>query len=200
VAVDFSTRTATAGLGLTAPLPLSFLTAAGAVLSVVDGTSLNDPSVATGKAATSTYIAGATAGHQAAASVANPVDPNVIVVTGSDQLIDPGAGGYSIRFMAGVTADTLVLHAGGVDQVSGFDPGTDVLDLHSLFSSANVNVNGNFAALRDYVTIVDQGSDAIVMLDPAGHGGGDAIAALRGLGGTITGLDSLVSQNAVRFA
>ena len=50
----------------------------------------------------------------------------------------------------GASADTLVLHHGGVDQVSGFDATTDVLDLRALFREASVSPDAattNVAAL-----------------------------------------------------
>ena len=89
VATDFTTRTIAAGLGQTSPLPMSFIAAAGNVLRGVDGIALNDPSVTLGMAATTTFISLTAPGHQMATG---PADPNVIVVTGSDQLIDPGVG------------------------------------------------------------------------------------------------------------
>jgi hypothetical protein len=56
-----------------------------------------------------------------AATSASPSD--TITVTGSGQLIDPGASNKSIAFIAGASNDTLVLYAGGVDQISGFGNG-----------------------------------------------------------------------------
>src|ERR1019366_3169736 len=147
-ALDFTTRTSAAVLGETSPLPASFITAADTVLKGVDGTSLNDASVTGGINATTTYISGATAGHQTAAispaaglasSTTGSVESNVITITEPGQLVDPGAGSHTIQFLAGANADTLVLHSGGVDQVSGFDPGTDVLDLRSLLAEADIN-------------------------------------------------------------
>ncbi len=70
------------------------------------------------------------------------------------------AGSYTIEFLAGTSADTLVLHPGGVDQISGFDTGTDVLDLRSLLTGTGFNLTGNVAALGNYLAIVDQGANA----------------------------------------
>jgi hypothetical protein len=83
--------------------------------------------------------------------------------------------------------------------VSGFDPGTDVLDLGPLLSAANVTLSGNLAALSNYLTIADQGADAVVRFDPTGQGGGNAVAILQGLGSTVTTLDTLVAQGAIRI-
>jgi plastocyanin len=182
VAVDFTTKTGAAGLGETASLPSSFLAAAHTVLSGVDGTTLNDASVTAGMNATTTYISG------------------LVTITQSNLNIDPGAGNYTIQFLSGTSADTLVLHTGGVDQVYGFDPSTDVLDLRSLLSGAGVNLNGSMAALSGYLTIADQGTDALVSFDPTGHGGGSTIAVLHGFGSTITGLNTLIADGAVRIA
>ena len=208
-ALDFTTRTSAAVLGETSPLPASFITAADTVLKGVDGTSLNDASVTGGINATTTYISGATAGHQTAAvsppaglasSTTGSVESNVITITEPGQLVDPGAGSHTIQFLAGANADTLVLHSGGVDQVSGFDPGTDVLDLRSLLAEADINLNGDVAALGNYLTIGDQGADALVRFDPNGQGGGTTVVVLRGSGDVVTGLEPLVAQGAIRIA
>jgi hypothetical protein len=86
-----------------------------------------------------------------------------------------------------------------VDQVYGFNPGTDVLDFSSLLSAANIDLNGNLAALGSYVTIADQSTNALVNFDPTGQGGGSPVAMLQGLGNTVTGLDTLLAQGAVRI-
>jgi hypothetical protein len=130
----------------------------------------------------------------------NGADPDVIAITGSNLLTDPGPGGYTIQFLPGASDDTLMLHTGGVDQVSGFSPSTDVLDFSSVLSAASINLNGNVAALGNYVTIVDQGANALVNFDPTGHGGGGTIAVLQGLGSTVTGLGTLIADNAIRIA
>jgi phospholipase/lecithinase/hemolysin len=196
VALDFTTRSAAANLGETSPLASTFLTAARGVLSGVDGVSLNDASVTAGMAAMTAYIASAATGHQT--EVAS-VDPTVITISGMAQAIDPGAGSHTIQFLAGSGGDTLVLHAGGADQVSGFDPATDVLDLRSLLSEANVSMNGGINWLGNYLTITDQGTNALLSFDPTGHGGGSTIAVLLGLGSTVTGLNTLVADGAIRI-
>ena len=86
------------------------------------------------------------------------------------------------------------MHAGGVDQVSGFDPSSDVLDLRSLLSEANVNLNGSITGLSNYLTVTDQGPNALLSFDPTGHGGGSTIAVLLGLGSTVTGLNTLIAD------
>src|SRR4051812_31585605 len=96
---------------------------------------------------TSAYISSGVIGHQTAA---DSVGPTVISVTGSGQTIDPGVGSFTIQFLPRTSDDSLVLHTGGVDQLFGFDPSTDVLDLRSLLSEENVNLNGNIAALGPY--------------------------------------------------
>ena len=103
--------------------------------------------VAPGQTVTTTFtikdtdIARGTATDSTTTVVATAVGPTVITVAGSGQLVDPGIGNHTIQFLAGTSGDTLVLHESGVDQVSGFDPGTDVLDLRSLLTEANVNLN-----------------------------------------------------------
>jgi hypothetical protein len=127
-------------------------------------------------------------------------DPNVITVSGSEQLVDPGLGGHAIQFLAPASGDTLVLHAGGVDQVANFDPTTDDLGLRDLLAGTGFNLNGGVAGLGNWVTVVDQGGNALVRFDRAGQGGGDVLAVLLGLGGTVTSLNSLVATGAARVA
>jgi hypothetical protein len=202
VATDFTTRTTGAGLGETATLPTSFVTAAGGVLKGVDGAALNDASVTAGMAATSAFLASPSASKTStvAASSVTSGDPTVITVSGSDQLIDPGAGGHTIQFLPGTSGDALVLRADSMDQVSGFSPGTDVLDVGALLATANVNLNGDLAGLANYLTVVDQGADAVLNFDPSGHGGGSAIAVLQGLGSSVTSVASLIDHGAIRNA
>jgi hypothetical protein len=193
VAMDFTSRTAAS------PLSSSLLAAAKDVLTGVDGTSLNDASVAAGENATTAFVNGSTTdGVIVETTVAAP-DTSVITVTEQNQLVDPGVGNHTIRFLGGSGADALVLHAGGVDQVSGFDPGTDVLDFSSLLGAAGINLNGDVMSLGNYVTVTDQGGDALVSFDPTGHGGGSTIAVLQGAGGIITSLDTLATKGAIRI-
>jgi hypothetical protein len=139
-----------------------------------------------------------TASSAGAALPATVGDPLTIAVSGS--VIDPGMGSFAIQFLPGTSDDTLVLHINGVDVVSGFNPGSDVLDLRSLLSEANVNLNDNIARLSNYLTVTDQGSNALVNFDPTGHAAGGTVAVLQGLGSTGTNLDSLIAQGAIRIA
>ena len=196
VALDFTTRTGLAGMGEAAPLSSAFLTAARSVLSGVDSTSLNDASVTAGMSATTAFIGGSTTSQ--ANALASSDAP--ITISTSNSVIDPGVGNHTIQFLTGTGGDTLVLHAGGLDQVSGFDPSTDVLDLRSLLTEANIDLNGNIAALGNYLTIADQGADALVRFAPNGQSGGTTVAVLRGSGSVVTSLDSLISQGAIRIS
>ena len=104
-----------------------------------------------------------------------------ILISESGIAIDPGPENQVIQFLSGTDADTVVLHAGGVDSLSGFNPGTDILDLRTLFSESNVALNGDFPALSNYLTVSDQGSDARLSFDPTGHSGGSVVAVLQGV-------------------
>jgi plastocyanin len=196
VAYDFTTRTAAAGIGATSPLPVSFITAAETVMNGVDGASLNDASVTAAINATATYLAASTQGV-GGIGTGSPgfIDPNVITVTGQDQLIDPGPGNHTIRFLPNASGDTIVPHADGVDQVSGFDPGTDFLDLRSLLVAANINPNT--AVLGDYLTVTQQATDALIQFDPTGLGRGAPVAVLWGLGDTVTELSALIADKTI---
>jgi hypothetical protein len=196
VALDFTTRTSSAGLGNTAPLPSSFVTAAHTVLGGVDGMWLDDASTTSGISATTAYISTSTTGHATTGSLAT----DTITITGSDQLIDPGASSHTIQFIAGASADAIVLHTTGADQIGGFDPSTDVLDFRSLLNETNIDLDGDITALGKYLTITDQGSDAVLGFDSTGHGSGTTVAVLQGLGSTVTGLDTLIAHGAIRIA
>ncbi len=129
-----------------------------------------------------------------------PGNSDIVTLTASDVLTDPGTGNYTVQFLPGTSDDTLMLHTGGLDQVSGFDPSTDVLDFSSVLSEAGVNLNGSLEALGNYVTIADQGANALVNFDPTGHNGGGTVAVLQGLGSTVTSLQTLLTDNAIRIA
>jgi uncharacterized repeat protein (TIGR03803 family) len=199
VALDFTTRTAAANLGETNPLATTFVTAARGVLSGVDGTSLNDASVTAGENATTNYIANPTNGQSAtlgmSAETATP-----LTISASNSVVGPWMGNAATQFLTGATGDTLVPHTGGMDQVSGFDPTTDVLNVSSLMSEANVNLNDDVAALSHYLSVTDQGANAWVNFDPAGQGGGGTVAVLQGPGSVLTGLGQLLGQGTIRIA
>ena len=205
VALDFTTRTNAAGLTGMGSSSTSLLAAAHSVLSGVDGTSLNDASVTAGENATAAFISGAkSANGGALALTADTPAPgaanDLITISASNSVVDPGLGNYAIQFLAGSSSDTLVPHSGGVYLVSGFDPSTDVLDLRSLLSEANVNPGGGVASLNNYLTVTDQGSNALIGFDPTGHGGGNSFIVLQGPGAVVTNLDTLVAEGAIRIA
>jgi len=204
VALDFTTRTKESGLGLggTAPLPPAFVAAARTVLAGVDGRALNDASTTACMNATTAFsLTAAPAGSRVIShAVASDLSDDPVTISISDKSIDPGLGDHMIRFIASVSGDTLVLHANGLDQVYGFDPSTDVLDLRSLLREANVDLDGNTALLGNFLTVADQGADALLRFDPTEQGGGSAVAVLSGLGGIVTGLDALATLGAIKIS
>ena len=111
-------------------------------------------------------------------------------------MVDPGAGSHTIQFLAGNSDDTLV-HAGGTDQVLGFAVGSDIIDVGSLLSEANVNLNGDNAP-ANFLTVVDQGADVLLNFDPTGKAGGSTVAVLRGLAGGVTSLSTLIAHGAIQ--
>ena len=196
VATDFTSRTGANGLGVSGTLSSAYLNAARGVMSGVDGTALNDASVTAGINATTAFIASATTTHSAVLAASS--ETASITIATPNVVVDPGAGDHTIQFIAGSGGDTLVLHADSVDQVSGFNPGTDVLDLRSLLSEANVDLNGNIAALANFLTIADQGADALLQFTANTQSAATTVAVLRGAGGVITSLDTLITQGAIR--
>jgi V8-like Glu-specific endopeptidase len=118
-------------------------------------------------------------------------DSGAIVITGSGQFIDPGAGNHTIQFAAGATNDTLVLHLGGSNQVLGFDAG-DLLNLSALLSEAHVSV-ADVSLLAGYISVADVNGAAAISFDPTGHGGGGQVASLANDGGLMTQIQTLKS-------
>ena len=193
VALDFTTRTSAAGLNGTGSASAAFLTAAHNVLSGVDSTSLNDASVTAGEAATTTFITSGKTGSALAAAADGP-----IVISASNSVIDPGTGGSSIQFIAGAGHDTVVLHQGATDLISGFDPAAgDALDVRGLFAASGLNAADVMPNLGAYLTVAGQGADAALLFDPTGHGGGNVVAVLTGLGGAVPNTATLTGRGAV---
>jgi hypothetical protein len=200
VALDFTTATNAAGLDGTGPASAAFLAAASAVMSGVDGTSLNDTSVTAGENATTAYIAAAekTSSQTLASGDEPSMLANPIVVSAANIVVDPGAGDHAIQFIGGSGADTIVLHSNATDQIAGFNLAAgDVLDLSSLLAETQVNARDVLSNMNAYVTIVDQGANAALLFDPSGHGGGTAVAMLLNLGATVTNLGVLTSHDAI---
>jgi hypothetical protein len=136
-------------------------------------------------------ITQATGGAVLSAAVVAP-SSDVITITGSGQLIDPGTGSHAIQFISGAANDTLVLHLGGSDQITGFDPAAgDVLDLKSLLSEAGVSLGSDLSQLANYVSVADVNGSAEVLFDPTGHGGGSQVALLANDGGLVAQLQTL---------
>jgi autotransporter passenger strand-loop-strand repeat protein/T5SS/PEP-CTERM-associated repeat protein len=129
------------------------------------------------------------AGGEAVSAAASP---DVITISGSGQLIDPGKGSHTIQFASGAADDTLVLHLGGSDQITGFDPAAgDVLNLTSLLSEAGVSLGSDLSHLANYVSVADVNGSAEVLFDPSGHGGGSQVALLENGAGLVTLLQTL---------
>jgi hypothetical protein len=203
VALDFTTRTNAAGLDGTGSSSASFLTVAREVLDGVDGTSLNDSSVTAAETLTTAYVSAAGTAASSALTASSDADwvgsPNPPVnVSTSNIVVDPGAGDNTIQFIAGAGGDTVMLHSGGTDQIGGFNlAGGDALNLSDLFAEAHLNVQDVLPNLNSYLTVVDQGTNASVLFDPLGHGGGTTVAVLQNLGSAVTALTDLTRHNAV---
>ena len=124
-----------------------------------------------------------------------------ITISASNSVIDPGVGSYKMQFLSGIRNDTVVLHAGGSDEISGFNIGAgDVLDLRTLIGEMHLNLATVAAKIGSYVTVFDQGANAQLLFDPSGNHGGSVVAMLDGLGSTITKLADLTNHGALKFA
>jgi hypothetical protein len=139
------------------------------------------------------------AGKTTASGTSSPND--TITISASNSVIDPGAGNYKMQFLPGTSGDTVVLHVGGSDEISGFNMGAgDVLDLRTLIAETHLDLTTVAANIGSYVTVSDQGTNADLLFDPSGHGRGSMVAILDNLGGAITNLADMTSHGALKFS
>ncbi len=127
---------------------------------------------------------------------------DTIQISGSNMVVDAGAGTNSI-FILGGSSDSVVLHADGTDVISGFSlANNDTLDLRALFSEANLSLAGDMARLGSYVHVSNTNGTASVAFDPTSTWAtpGSTIAVLENVGNTVTSLADLVAGGAVRIA
>ena len=124
-----------------------------------------------------------------------------VSISASNSQIDPGAGSYRMQFLANSGNDTIMLHGGGSDAISGFNMAAgDSLDLRSLIAESHLDLTNVSANLEAYVTVSDQGANAALFFDPSGHGGGSVVAILDNLGSAITNLAGVTSHGGLAFS
>jgi hypothetical protein len=124
-----------------------------------------------------------------------------IAVSGSGFTVELGAGYGQLQFLSGAIDETVVLQAGGTDEISGFNPNAgDVLDLCTLIAGSNLDLAAVSASIGAYVTVSDQGTNADLLFDPSGHGGGGVVAILDNLGSAVASLPDLTNRGALKFS
>ncbi len=124
-----------------------------------------------------------------------------LTISASNSMVDPGAGSYRMQFLPGSGRDTIMLHAGGSDEISSFNMASgDALDLRSVIAESHLDLATVSANLASYVTVSDEGTNAALFFDPSGHGGGSAVAILDNLGSAITNLAGMTSHGALTFS
>ena len=69
-----------------------------------------------------------------------------------------------------------------------------------MLAGTGLDLTGDLSALANFLTVVDQGADALIRFDPTGQGGGSPVAVLQGLGSTVTSLETLLGYGAIRIA
>jgi hypothetical protein len=139
-------------------------------------------------------------GAGTAAVVSGPGD-DTIQLSGSNINVDAGAGTNHIFILDGEN-DSFILHANGTDVICGFSlAAKDVLDLRSLLSEANVNLNGDIGLLGAYIHVSQANGAASVLFDPTGTWTtqGSTVAVLQNVGSTVTSLTDLVTGGGVRI-
>jgi hypothetical protein len=73
-----------------------------------------------------------------------------------------------------------------------------VLNFSALSNEAGIDPPGDITALSNYLTVTNQGSDALIGFDPTSHVGRAPIADEQSLGCVVTGLGQLLSS--IQFA
>lgn len=112
--------------------------------------------------------------------------PPILVCT-QGQSIDPGSASRTIQFIGGSGSNAVVLRAGVVSDLYGFNAASDFLDLRSLLASANISAATAFAIPNTF--IIASGGSATglsIGFDPTGHGSGSSVALLHDLGPTAS--------------
>ncbi len=66
------------------------------------------------------------------------------------------------------TTDSIVLQPGSVDQLTGFDPSTAVLDLRQALAESHLTLGGDYDKLGAYVQVSGSGNDATLSFNPLG--------------------------------
>ena len=100
------------------------------------------------------------------------------------------------------TTDSIVLQPGSVDQLTGFDPSTAVLELRQALAESHLTLGGDYDKLGADVQVSGSGrgsgNDATLSFNPQGlaSGPGSALAVLHGMGSGVT-LATLISDHAL---
>lgn len=110
-----------------------------------------------------------------------------ILVSTQGQSIDPGSASRTIQFIGGSGSDAVVLRAGVVSDIYGFNAASDFLDLRSLLASANLSAATAFAIPNTFI-IASAGTATGLSIgfDPTGHGSGSNVALFHDLGPTAS--------------
>ncbi|MBV9248851.1 MAG: collagen-like protein [Acetobacteraceae bacterium] len=126
---------------------------------------------------------------------------DTIQISGSNIMVDAGAGTNNIFILAG-GSDSFVLHATGTDVISGFSIASkDVLDMRSLLSEAKLSLGTDVSSLAAYVHVTNVNGTASVTFDPTAtwNTAGSTIAVLKDVGSTVTSVSDLISGGGVRI-
>lgn len=150
-------------------------------------------------------------GADVAVSSANagaPAGPTSEVASVSASTVN---GASSMSFIPGDTQvnpvdvagsqQSIVLQQGERDQISGFDPTSNKLDLTQVLAQSHLGLS-DLSQAGSYFGLTDSGdNNATLSFYPNGvsAGGGSALATLMGVGANVT-LDTLISDGALKIA
>ena len=155
VALDFTTRTTAAGLGITS-VTIPYATALLTVLRGVDNLSLSDASVTAAEAITTAYVQAATAQPSAVGGVTAPVDATTLGLNDASAAVSNATARTDdhVSLPSGSVDQTLALTGGVTYTIDGFDPAAgDVLDLAPLLASAHLTSSDVLPNLSSYFTV-----------------------------------------------
>lgn len=141
------------------------------------------------------------------ANAGAPAGPNSGAASVSASTVN---GASSMSFIPGDTRvnpmdvagsqQSIVLQQGERDQISGFDPTSNKLDLTQVLAQSHLGLS-DLSQAGSYFGLTDSGDNATLLFYANGvsAGGGSALATLMGVGANVT-LDTLISDGALKIA
>ena len=120
---------------------------------------------------------------------------DTITLTGWSNWLDAGTGNNAVMINGGGGGDTLVLHLGGTDEITGYGVASnDVFDLRAVLSEAHLSLGGDMSKLGTYLKVSNTNGNTTLTFE------GNTLAVLHGVGASVHSLNDLVSHGDLRIA